>query len=276
MDVVANATFLDTVQDYSAGAVQMTLQRFGSIYGWPEQITSDPGSQLVSAAGQLESWWPKMEMDLLKFAVEKGFSWTTSPADAPWRQGKCESRINKVKRLMRITHGDSELSPEGLQTSLYKIADLCNKIPLTVQRSPDADGTFKVVRPCDLLQGRSEGETPDMEGEGLKDTLIKRNLIEIYNRTRRFYKDFALFASPKLIWKKKWRVEPQQQIQQGDIVHILEPGKFKNSYKLAVVKDMKKSNDGKFRTAVLEYTIPRKVMCAEGFKSPGRYRDYHS
>ena len=63
MDVVSNAVYCDIISDYSTAAVMMTLTRFGSLYGWPTTISSDPGSQLVSAGGNLESWWQKMEKD---------------------------------------------------------------------------------------------------------------------------------------------------------------------------------------------------------------------
>ena len=38
----------------------MTL-RFGALRGWPALIRSNPGSQLESASGKLESWWSSME-----------------------------------------------------------------------------------------------------------------------------------------------------------------------------------------------------------------------
>ena len=38
------------------------------------------------------------------------FTWETSPADLPWRQGKCERRIGAIKRLVQVTIGDPKLS----------------------------------------------------------------------------------------------------------------------------------------------------------------------
>ena len=85
------------VRDYLAQSVMEFLREFGSIKGWPSLISSDPGSQLVSAAGSMESWWRKMENDLLTLAGRQGFKWITNPANSPWRQGETERRIGMIK-----------------------------------------------------------------------------------------------------------------------------------------------------------------------------------
>ena len=253
MDVVSNATFIDIVQDYSAAAVQMTLSRFGSVYGWPEIISSDPGSQLVSAAGKLESWWLKMKNDLALFAGTNGFKWIVSAPDCPWRQGKTEQKIGKIKRLLRIVHGTTVLSPDALQTAFFKIADICNKVPITLQRAPDKDGNFAIIRPMDLLRGRATGVMPIIDGSGLKDSLVCRNLKDVAEKTRQFYKNFATLASPRLLWSKKWRIDPEVTVGVGDVVRVLEPSKFKNNFTLAKVIKIEDSHDNKVRTATVEY-----------------------
>ena len=189
----------------------------------------------------------------------------TSPANAPWRQGKTENKIGKLKRLLRVTHSDSVMSPEALQTALFRVADLANRVPLTLQRRPDRDGTFNIIRPLDLLQGRATGKVPDMDGTGLRDSLIQRNLKDVAEKTRQFYKTYATLASPRLMWRKKWQVDPEVQVQPGDVVRVLEATKFKNKYKLARVDSLDISHDGKKRTVNLEYTT-----CNEGGKMTRR------
>ena len=99
-DTNSGAVHLDIVQDYSAPAVILSLRRFGSLRGWPAVINTDPGSQLESAGGQLESWWSSMGASLQTFGGTKNFKWNLSPADSPWRQGKAERRIAIVKRCL--------------------------------------------------------------------------------------------------------------------------------------------------------------------------------
>ena len=106
-DVNSGAVHLDIVSDYGTDAVLSALRRFGSLRGWPGIICSDPGSQLESASGKLESWWVKMGDSLRTLAGAKKFKWDISPADSPWRQGKAERRIVIVKKFITLSVGDS-------------------------------------------------------------------------------------------------------------------------------------------------------------------------
>ena len=114
------------VLSYSALDVIKMLRRFGSLRGWPVSITSDPGSQLESSSGKLESWWQMLQEQLENLAAEYKFEWKVSPGNSPWRQGRTEVRIKIIKRLLKIAVGPVKLSPTELQTALYEIADLCN------------------------------------------------------------------------------------------------------------------------------------------------------
>ena len=90
VDVNSGAVHLDIVQDYSTAAVLLSMRRFGALRGWPGEIHTDPGSQLESASGKLESWWSRMEESLRGLGSSKNFKWIVSPPDSPWRQGKAE------------------------------------------------------------------------------------------------------------------------------------------------------------------------------------------
>ena len=70
-DVYSGAVHCDVVGDYSANAVIATLRKFAALRGWPTVISSDPGSQLVSAGGKLESWYQEMGKSLQGLASQK-------------------------------------------------------------------------------------------------------------------------------------------------------------------------------------------------------------
>ena len=157
-DCNSGAVYIDIVQDYSASAVLMTLKRFGSLRGWPGVISTDPGSQLESASGILNQWWKSMKRALREFGSSKNFEWKISPPDSPWRQGKVERRIGIVKKLLRLSVGDSRLTPLELQTTFYEIANICNERPLGLSK-PREDGSYVLITPNQLLLGRSSNIT---------------------------------------------------------------------------------------------------------------------
>ena len=83
--------------DYSAEETLMALRRFASLRSWPLVIESEPGSQLESSSGRLESWWKTMKNKLGEYAAAPRFEWRVSPAKSPWRQGHSEVRNKAIK-----------------------------------------------------------------------------------------------------------------------------------------------------------------------------------
>ena len=73
-----------------------------------------------------------MEEPLQEVARNKGFRWTINPANSPWRQGKVESRIKIIKRLLKIAIGESKLTPLELQTAFFEVANLSKERPIRV------------------------------------------------------------------------------------------------------------------------------------------------
>ena len=254
-DMNSGAVHLDIVQDYSASAVILSLRRFGSLRGWPGVINSDPGSQLESAGGRLETWWSEMGVSLQTFGGTKNFKWNLSPADSPWRQGKVERRIAIVKRCLVLAIGDSRVTPVELQTVLMEIANICNERPIGVSK-PRADGSYALITPNQLLLGRSKNILPD--DTQIVETLPMRARYRIVHEiTSKFWKRWSAEVSPSLVVRQKWH-ENTRNLRVGDLVKICEPSKLKAKYKLGVIDAVTVSSDGNVRSATVRYVLLHK------------------
>ena len=260
-DSNSGAVHMDVVADYSADAVIMSMWRFGSVRGWPTTVHSDPGSQLVAASGMLVSWWNDMHAPLKTFAGSEekgksGFQWEISPADSPWRQGKVERRIGYVKRLIKLSVGDTRLSPLELQTCLMEVANICNERPLGGLKPRD-DGTFEVVTPNQLLTGWSGTSLPD--GSSIADKLPMGSRFRAINHvSTSFWDRWSSLVAPSLVMRQKWH-QANRNIQVGDLVMIADSGKIKSKYKLGVVVATTVSGDGLVRSATVQYFIKRGI-----------------
>ena len=260
-DVNSGAVHIDVVADYSADAVIMAMWRFGSIRGWPSTVHSDPGSQLVSASGALVSWWSEMGKPLQSFAASEvkaktSFEWKISPADSPWRQGKVERRIGYVKRLIKLSVGDTRLSPLELQTCLMEVSNICNERPLG-GLMPREDGTFEVITPNQLLMGWSGNSLPD--GSAIVDKLpMSSRFRAISHVSTSFWNRWCTLVSPSLVSRQKWH-QASRNICDGDLVMIVDSGKIKGKYKLGVVVATNVSSDGLVRSATVQYFVRRGV-----------------
>ena len=261
VDVVSGAVYADVLEDYSTAAVMQALSRFGSQYGWPMRIQSDPGSQLESAKGKMESWCQDVKTltRLKTLAGENGFEWSISPGDSPWRQGKVERIIGNLKRTLGMSFGDTVFSSLGFLTALKSCVSVSNSRPISVNKKVDSDGYLQIVTPNDLLLGRSGLIPPTEEvlSEGLKNTVTSNALRVIAEVTGDFYDRFAKLCTPSLVLRSKWHYEEQRELEEGDIVRILESSRLgsRRRFKLAKVAEVMVSGDGKRRTARLEYRV---------------------
>ena len=254
VDTSSGALYCDVVMDYSAEEVIKTIRRFSSLRGWPSSIRSDPGSQLENAAGVLESWWDQLHSDLRSPGNAKSFNWNVSPADSPWRQGRSEVSIKLVKKLLKISVGDIKLTPTELQTALFEIADLCNERPIGLNRTPEADGNFKVLTPNCLLMGRSVNVAPD--ASNLPDLMKKGDrYLLIQQVTKDFWDRWTSEVTPMKVIRQKWH-QSQRNLTPGDIVVVHDTGLIKGKYKLAIVSQIKTSSDGLVRSCQVQYRIP--------------------
>ena len=249
-DVNSGAVHLDVVCDYSTTAVLMSLRRFGSLRGWPGQITSDPGSQLESASGKLESWWSSFKDQLNSFAGTKNFVWKTSPADSPWRQGKAERRIGVVKRILQMSIGDTIVTPLELQTILMEVANICNERPLGLSKPRD-DGTYTVVTPNNLLLGRSINILPD-DAELSSELGVRERYRVVNHVTTAFWQRWCNEVTPQLVFRQKWH-EKSRNLCVGDLVMLCDPSPIKARYRLAIVEAVNVSKDNCVRSASVRY-----------------------
>ena len=254
-DKNSGAVHCDIVTDYSAPAVVTTLRRFGSLRGWPAKISSDPGTQLESASGQMSVWWDELKEPLLQFAGANNFDWEISPANSPWRQGKAEVRIKIIKRLLLISVGDSKLSPTELQTFMFEAADMANERPIGINSAVQANGCHKILTPNCLLMGRSSSKMPD-------DTFLAENLKKgeryrlIQQATAYFWSKWSEEVTPMSVIRAKWH-ETGRNLRTGDIVLLHDKSQLKGKYQLGVVESVEQSADGFVRSCTVGYRIPK-------------------
>ena len=75
-DMVMRAVHIEAVLGYDTSSFLLALSRFASVRGWPAEIYSDPGSQLVGASKELEEAWRNIDRsDLQKKGVTNGMTW---------------------------------------------------------------------------------------------------------------------------------------------------------------------------------------------------------
>jgi hypothetical protein len=101
--------------------------------GVPRRVHSDRGSQLVSAAGNIES--PDYDWDAISKHSGGRTQWTFCPSDAQWRNGAIESFVKRFKRSLEL-YSQSGLKNAELQSLFKKIASVLNSRPISARYGP--------------------------------------------------------------------------------------------------------------------------------------------
>ena len=254
VDVNSGAVHCDTVQDYGTQEVVITLTRFANLRGWPLKISSDPGSQLQGASGNMSGWWSEMESGLVKSATKNGFTWDIRPANSPWRQGTAEVSIKAIKRLLKIAVGDIKLTPSELQSAMFEAANLCNGRPIGINKYPAADGAYQILTPNCLIMGRSRSEVPDHGC--IAENLKKADRFKLIEQvTLDFWKRWTTEVTPEYVLRQRWH-QTGRDLKVGDVVLVHDSSALKGQYKMAKVEEIKTSSDGRVRSCQVSYRIP--------------------
>ena len=145
--LVTRAVYLELAADYSTDSFLKAFRRFTSLRGYPKEVFSDCGTQLVAANESLRG-----------FGIQHGVKWTFSTPEAPWQNGVTESLIKGVKKALFHVMGGQVLTFEELQTMLFEVANIMNGRPIGRHPTSPEDGSY--LCPNDLLLGRASSDVP--------------------------------------------------------------------------------------------------------------------
>lgn len=260
-DIGSRAVHIEAVYGYDTDSFLLALTRFANIRGWPEKIFSDPGTQLVGAERELGDVWDAMDKTVLQnTSAEQGLQWIFGPGDAPWYQGAAESLIKAVKRCFIFSVGNKRLSPSEFQTVCTEAANTLNERPLGIL--PGTDSDISILTPNCQLIGRPFAKNP---GQWSSDNSLKSRLALVAAVSEDFWKKWTELYAPTLMYQQKWH-KPQQNLQVGDIVVVIDSNQLKNQYKIARVHEVYPSDDGRVRKVALAY---------KNFKVGSKLVEYH-
>ena len=266
-DTVMRAVHLEVVPGYDSDSFLLAFSRFTSIRGWPSQIFSDPGSQIVGAEKELMNAWESMnKTELLKVSSDKGLNWNFGPADSPWYQGTAESLIKSVKRSIRFAINNQRLSFSEMSSLFYEVANLLNERPIALLHA-SADSMINLLTPNCFLIGRATSKNP-VAWKYVEGNLSLR-LQLVHQLVDAFWENWVQTCSPSLMTQSKWQ-QRNRNIQVGDVVLVYESSAIKGQYKLGLITETIPSKDGVVRKVKLSYKnykVDEKVTCYSG--APG-------
>ena len=251
--VTTRALHIDLTADYGTDAILQTIRRFTAIRGCPSEFRSDQGSQLMSAAKEIQELvtdWKWAEVS--DWCTDQRIKWTVVPAEGQHQNGLSESLVKSVKRSIKHKIGKNVLAFSERQTAEFESANIINTCPSGIVSGSDPEQPTPIT-PNDLILGRSTGEVPQGPFDNCR--AVNRRFRFIQNLVTEWWESWYETVLPSLVPSYKWK-QRHRNVAVGDICLIQYKKEIRATYRLGRVIEVQKGDDGLVRKVTLQYRLP--------------------
>ena len=245
---VSRAIHLELVPDLTAGTFLNSLRRFCARRGTPYIINSDNAKTFKASAKLLRKLYA--DVRVRDFLNSRRIRWKFNLELSPWQGGHYERMVKSVKRCLRKVLGNSKISSDELHTVLTEVECVLNSRPLTYLYD-EVGG--EVLTPSHLLTGRRLSTLCSDVPSNCKVDNTQYSLHKRYMYLMRLLSHF---------WNR-WRKEyltnlreshrinncKQVQINTEDIVLVHDEHAKRATWKIGIVEEIIKGQDGHIRGA---------------------------
>ena len=241
----------DQSPDLTERSFLQAFRRFAGRKSLPSRMVSDNASTFTASPDELKELF---QSPSLKDAfTNRGVVWQFIPKRAPWFGGFWERLIGLTKNSLKNILGRSFITLPELQTIVVEIEAILNDRPLTYLSSEVQDDT--PLTPSHLLYGRRITSLPYSDNAGeLEDpnfgggsNLRKRNNLQA-EILRRFWSRWQHEYLTSLREFHRSSGNNEQTIKEGELV-MVHDDKPRNTWKLAIIEELIRGNDGLVRAA---------------------------
>lgn len=260
--MATRAIHLEIVSELSAMAFLQCFKRFISRRGVPLLILSDNGTQFVLASKFLNSIQEIINEDVENYFNSQKITWKFITEYAPWQGGFYERMNGLVKNTFRKAVGKRLLPLDDFHTLICEIESIVNNRPL-IYLGDDID-SIEILRPIDFLlpeksidlhnnyKEKEEEYFPQLDSVERLRYLWERKQSLLKGFWNIWYNDYLLSLRERYqIKHKESRLKTYKVPEIGDIVLIHEDLTPKNLWSIAEIIGVRKSKDGKIRSATV-------------------------
>ena len=248
-DQVTRAVHTEVVTDMTTNTFLLAFRRLVSLKGVPSYIQSDNAKTYTSANRKLTQLYRKIDQkQLQEEASKRQCEWRFSIAESPASNGSVERLVGSLKKaLYKTMASTSRLDLETLTTIFLECCAIVNSRPICRPETLDKS----TVTPAMLCSNRDLSALPfdsrkvNKECTFSKMELYRKQLICAFWRCWR--RDYLM-----RLRVPNYQKEGEDVINVGDIVIVFDKDTAKGKWKLARVRDLKKSADGRTRRVELD------------------------
>ena len=269
--LASRAIHLEVVKTLETDSFINVLRCFLARRGPVRDLRCDQGTNLVGARNELSEAVKEMDQDKVReFLVNKECDWIefqTNVPSASHMGGIWERQIRTVRNVLNALLDDhgTQLDEESLRTFMCETESIVNSRPLTTDNLTSPNG-MEPLTPNHLLTMKSRVLLPPPDEFQREDIYLVKRWRRVQYLVNQFWlrwrKEFLL----SLQRRQKW-VNPQRNMQVGDIVLIREDNVPRNCWRTARIDEVYASDDGLVRKVKIVVSDPSLTKEGKRFRA---------
>ena len=244
---------------YSTEDFMLAWTEFVADCGVPRRVHSDRGTQLISAADEVEG--PAYDWDKIS-EQDSRTAWNFCPSGSQWRNGAIESFVKRFKWSLSL-YQQSGMNYAELQSAFKRIASVLNSRPISARFGPrhsESDPDYlEMITPNMLLTARTGVDLPVREYADEESP--SRRIAYKQKLESDWWQQWKVQCFDSLIPTKTWTVE-KRGVKVGDVV-LNSYKDLSGTYKHGWVSSVEVDEDSLVRTCTVGYRLVRSDLPPE-------------
>jgi len=234
-------------EDQKTSSVLSALIRFSCLRGSPSIIKSDNQTSFIAARKELMNLITTKDQDGTQDGLRKlgeQTEWIFIPPRAPHFGGAWEIMVKAMKRALGMLTDNKDVTEDQFRTAISEAAALLNNRPLTRMLLKEKE---VILTPNSFLVGNYSTNFVTEDDEA-KYTKLGAKYQEVLRIEKKVWEHFINGILPEISTRTKWyKVCPELKV--GNVVLVIEDGTPRGEWKMAVVEEVKRSEDKIVRSA---------------------------
>lgn len=248
------------VRDLSTDGFILGIRTHIAVRGSPKSLYSDLGTNFVGGKRVLLGETMNIDEKMLQnFAANGGFTMSFGTPYHPQGQGAAEKAVDLFKTALERSYTATNFTFSEWVTISAEISSLVNARPLLLEPN-----SGEALTPNEILTQRSVSRPlgPEVTDDALsRRSYLQREFVE------KWFQKYKLAMEEKLQgYNNTWK-SPQENLNAGDVVLILDKPSTAHPYTLGVVQDALPDKDGCVRKIKVRYKLSNR----KGFQYTERH-----
>lgn len=243
--LATRAVHFEIAHSLNTDSFLAAFTRFCARRGRPDKVFSDNGTNLVSGDKELREMlnsWNQLQIN--DAMVQKQITWRFNPPHASHMGGVWERLIRSAREILKALAKEQILQDESLLTVIAEAERILNDRPITAL-SDDVDDPLPLT-PAMLLLLKQNKCLP--AGTFCKsDCYPRRWFKQAGFLSDQFWKRWTREYLPALQTRQIWQ-KPIRNVAVNDLVLMVEDNVPRGRWPLAIVTEVKTSDDGHVRS----------------------------